>query len=452
LEIQEIFKVVCHRWRILVICTLLCVSTALAWFVAGPVEYTAQGRVLIATYGSLGTAVDAYSGERVAQLRAPTYAQLIQGPEVSTRAAEVLGDRFTPERIQAAVDARISAAMPMLVVTAKASTADDAVRILATVEQVFQQYVAQLEQPGRDGSLTGVTLTNDPPSVMRVGDPLTTAVMAGLCGLVAGTLLALYRDRTDQVIRNAGQIARAGLPYRGFISSPDGLLQARDDSFRRIAVQCASDSRRGVSENVLVVGIDDVSDVHSSRIAGGLAAGFAAYGRSVTLVLAHGDDRRQPENAEEPGLSNIIAGEFGWAECAQETEVKNLREVGRGSRHECIDALIMRRSLAGEAKIFQTGSDHTVVSGPSLVSSPDAIALAANVDSCLLIVTFRQSKLSELVEATHIVQALGVAVLGVVAIDQRRSVFRSGAVVPQLNSMKQHAGVTASVEPEVAVK
>lgn len=424
MEIQEFLRVIRHRWRVVVISVLMCVSIVLAWSLAGPVEYTAQGRVMIATYGSLGTAVDAYSGERVAQLKAPTYAQLIQGSEVSNRAAQALGGRFSPEVIHSAVNARISAAMPMLVVTATASTPDDAVRILATVEQVFQQYVAQLEQPGRDGSLTGVNLTNDPPSVARVGDPLTSAALAGLCGLVIGISLALYRDRTDQIIRNAGQIARTGLPYLGMIAMPGGRRQARtqDGIFRRIAVQCALNGQRRVPDQVLVTGIDTTSKVPSSHIAGGLAAGFTAYGRTVTLVHACGSNGPESESCNEKGLSDILIGASQWADSAQETEIRRLSEVAIGSQPQDIDALIVQRTLGGHPTVFDTGSDHTVVAGP-VISSPSAIALAANVRSCLLVVTYQRSKCDELAEAVHILRGLGVEVIGVVAVTRRQRMF-----------------------------
>ena len=431
MEIQEIFRLLRHRWRIVAILTLLSMSVSLAWSLAGPVEYRAQGRVMIATYGSLGTAVDAYSGERVAQLRAPTYAQLIEGSEVSTRAAHVLGGRFTPELIQASLDARISAAMPMLLVSVTAPTPDDAVRMLAAVEQVFKQYVTQLEQPGRDGSLTGVNLTNDPPAVTRVGSPVQAALLAGLGGFAVGIVLALYRDRTDQVIRNSGQIARTGLPYRGTVVSQEGLLQSPDHVFRRIAVQCASDSRPGVSQKILVTGLDEFSDRASSLVAGGLATGFAAYGRTVTSVCARQDpyDTTSADSSAAvsagPGLTDLIAGEASWSECVEAGPVKNLQRVGIGSNSLDIAALIMKRSLGGGAAILSATSDHTVVDGPALSVSPSAIALAAHVDSCLLVITYKQSLISDLLEAAHILQALSVPVIGIVAVTERRALFRA---------------------------
>jgi len=105
MEIQELWRVVSQRWRIVVIVTLLCVSLALAWSLARPVTYKAQGRVTIATSGSLGTAGDAYSGEQVAIQRAPTYAELLKGPEVAARASQKLHGEISAQSIQDSLDA-----------------------------------------------------------------------------------------------------------------------------------------------------------------------------------------------------------------------------------------------------------------------------------------------------------------------------------------------------------
>lgn len=401
---------------------------------------------MIATYGSLGTAVDAYSGERVAQLRAPTYAQLIDSAEVATRAAHALGDRFTPELIRASLDAQISAAMPMLVVSVTAPSADDAVRILATVEQVFKQYVAQLEQPGRDGSLTGVNLTSDPPAVSRVGNPLSTALLAGLAGFIAGTLLALYRDRTDEVIRNAGQIARAGLPYRGTVESREGLLQAGDATFRRIALGCTADGRG--SGAVLVTGLDAASDSVVGRLAGGFGAALAAYGRTVTAVWARPDG----EHRAVAGFTDVLAGEASWGDCAEAGAVNNLTHVGLGTKADGIDTLIMRRTLGEAGAVFDTRSEHTVVAGPPLLVSPTAITLAAQANSCLLVVTFRHTLLPDLHDAVYLLQGMGIPVIGIVAVHARNALFRAGAQAGRSVGSSGPLAEAAPAKVEVAVQ
>jgi capsular polysaccharide biosynthesis protein len=82
--------VIRQRWRVVVVVTLICVCLSLAWSLAKPASYRAQGRVIISTSRSLGTATDAFSGEQVSVERAPTYAQFLRGPEVATRAAQKL--------------------------------------------------------------------------------------------------------------------------------------------------------------------------------------------------------------------------------------------------------------------------------------------------------------------------------------------------------------------------
>src|SRR6476620_10743397 len=90
MEIQELWRVICQRWRIVAIVTLVCTSLSLGWSLAGPVSYKAEGRGIIAMSGSLVTASDAQSGEQLSVERAPTYAELLKGPEVAARASENL--------------------------------------------------------------------------------------------------------------------------------------------------------------------------------------------------------------------------------------------------------------------------------------------------------------------------------------------------------------------------
>ena len=255
MEIQELWRVIRQRWRVVVVVTLICVCLSLAWSLAGPVSYRAQGRVIISTSGSLGTANDAFDGEQVSVERAPTYAQFLRGPEVAARASQKLQGLISAQTIQNSIDARINSRQPMVIVTATSPRANDAVQIVSAAELGLQQYVLEIERPGRDGSMTGVVLSGDIPTVARVGNPVRNAVLAALVGIVLGSLLAVYRDRTDPIVKSAGQLAGAGLTYRGTIMADDEPPSLRE-GFRRLAVGCVvtGEHDTGTLEVALMVG------------------------------------------------------------------------------------------------------------------------------------------------------------------------------------------------------
>lgn len=412
MEVQEIWRIVGERWRVIVSAVLLAVSLALAWTLAGPVQYRAQARIMISTFGSLGTAMDAYNGERIAQLRAPTYAQLLRGPEIAARAATALGPRFTPELIETSLDARISAAVPMVVLTAKAKTPDDAARIVTMVAQVFADYVKEIEQPGRDGSLTAVRLTSDPPEVSRANNPITAAALAALAGLAVGIVIALYRDRMDQVLRNPGQLARVGMRYRGVVAFNGADGRDAQESFRKLAVECITNEDLG-GARLMVSGVD--ASAPTLAVVRGLAGGFASYGRATVLVNAMHSEGQDDQGS---GLSDFLAGTSSWQACLHSTEVRNAESVSVGSDGARLDELLIRASHSGLELPIGGDDGQLVVAAPPILTSPVSAALSGFVDACLLVVTLRSTLLSDLVEASMTLDALECRLAGVVVVTE----------------------------------
>jgi capsular polysaccharide biosynthesis protein len=424
MEIQELWRVIRQRWRVVVVVTLICACLSLAWSLAGPVSYRAQGRVIISTSGSLGTANDALDGEQVSVERAPTYAHFLRGPEVAARASQKLQGLISAQTIQNSIDARINTRQPMVTVTATSPRANDAVQIVSAAELGLQQYVLEIERPGRDGSLTGVVLSGDIPTVARVGNPARNAVLAVLVGIVLGSLLAVYRDRTDPIVKSAGQLADAGLTYRGTIMADDEAPSLRE-GFRRLAVGCAVPGQHdtstlevdvdgrlisvGSTGRILVVGVDP--DCDALFIAQGLAAGLVACGRKVTLIDAVSGQSLGGTG----GLSDVVDGSRAWAECRTRTGLDQLWQMDTGTKGDSLLSLLIdgkdtkRRRLA-----LSDGQEHAVIAAPSIVHSAVAMALTSVADASLVVVRQGKSQISDVVEAKMTLEAMGVSAIGMV--------------------------------------
>ena len=408
MEIQELWRVICQRWRIVAIVTLVCTSLSLSWSLAGPVSYTAEGRIIISTSGSLGTAADANSGVQVAVERAPTYAWLLKGPEVAARASEKLHGLIPAQTIQDSIDARISSRLPLVIVTAKSPSANDAVWIVGAVELGLQQYVSEIERPGRDGSLTWVTLRGDPPTVARAGNPVRNAVLACLLGLVLGTMLAVHRDRTDPVVKGAGQIGRTGLAYRGTIVAADSSARL-GERFRRLAVGCVVASKPHTGR-VLVVGVDP--DCDTAFIAQGLADGLAACGRKVTLV--HAVHKKSLDGRV--GLSDVVDGSRSWTESASRIGTTPLWQMGIGTNGDSLDALLIDSNDQKNRMPISDFDGHIVIAGPSIAHSSVAVALTAIADCALIVVMQGKSLVPDVVEAKMTLDAMGTPAIGMVLV------------------------------------
>jgi capsular polysaccharide biosynthesis protein/Mrp family chromosome partitioning ATPase len=423
MEIQELWRVVRQRWRVVVVVTLICVCLSLAWSLAGPVSYRAQGRVIISRSGSLGTAIDAYNGEQVSVERAPTYAQLLRGPEVAARASQKLQGLISAQTIQNSIDARINSRQPMVVVTATSPRANDAVQIVSAAELGLQQYVLEIERPGLDGSMTGVVLTGDIPTVVRAGNPARSAVLAAFVGIVLGSLLAVYRDRTDPIVKSAGQLAGAGLTYRGTIMADDEPPSLRE-GFRRLAVGCvATDEhdtdtlevgvdgrliRFGGTGRILVVGVDPDCDV--LFIAQGLAAGLVACGRKVTLIDAVSGQSLSGTG----GLSDVLDGSGAWADCRTRTGLDQLWQMDIGTKGDSLPALLIDGKDTKRRLALSDGQEHAVIAAPSIVHSSVAVALTSVADVSVVVVRQGKSQISDVVEAKMTLEAMGVPAIGMV--------------------------------------
>jgi capsular polysaccharide biosynthesis protein len=422
-EIQELWRVIRQRWRVVLVVTLICACLSLAWSLAKPASYSAQGRVIISTSGSLGTATDAFSGEQVSVERAPTYAQFLRGPEVAARASQKLSGRISPQTIQHSIDARVNSRQPMVVVTATSPSANDAVQIVSAAELGLQQYVLQVERPGRDGSRAWVVLGGDVPTVARVGNPVRDAALATLIGIVLGSLLAVYRDRTDPIVKSAGQLARVGLTYRGTIVA-DAAPSSLRDRFWRLAVGCVLKSepdadtlewgaggrliRVGGTGRILVVAVDP--DSQALFIAQGLAAGLVGCGGEVTLIDAV--SRQQGHGTT--GLSDVVDGSCAWAECRARGALDRLWQMGIGSKGDSLPALLINGEDTKRRLVLSDAQERAIIAAPSIVHSHVAVALTTLADAALVVVRQGKSQICDVVEAKMTLEAMRIPAIGMV--------------------------------------
>ncbi|ULE33633.1 Wzz/FepE/Etk N-terminal domain-containing protein [Mycobacterium sp. IDR2000157661] len=414
MEIQELWRILRERWLIVAIVTLLFLVGSLGWYFLRPLEYQAQTRVVVSTSGGTGTAVDAYAGERVAQLRAPSYSELLKGPEVAMRASRKLDGEISAADIQDAIGTRVAPDQPLITVTAEASNPGTALRIVEAVQGAFQEYVAEIERPGATGALTSVEITTDEPTVRPEGHWKRDTVIAGLIGLILGMLLAVVRDRTDPVMRKAGQLSATGLPYLGTVTGPTDSSSGSSEEFRRIALECLITAEPHLGTRLLVVGADEASN--SSTIARGMAEALASYGKRVTLVDVAADNGGYSGH---PGWSDYLAGIVEWDQCVTATDVPNVTEIHAGSDGEHLDAYFLAGRLP-QAPLPLRRGEYAVIAGPSVVHTPLAVALTSVADAGLLVATAKSTRLADIEEAKYALEAMRMPALGVVLLRSDR--------------------------------
>ena len=417
MEIHELWRILRERWLIVLIVTLLFVVGSLTWYFARPLDYEAQSRVVVSTSGGTGTAVDAYAGERVAQLRTPSYSELLKGPEVASRASAKLNGEITPSEIANAVSTRITPDQPLINLTAQASNPATALKIVHAVQDSFQEYVAEVERPGATGALTSVEITTDQPTVGAVGHWKRDAIIAAIIGFIVGTLLAVIRDRNDPLMRKAGQLSSTGLPYLGTVENENVTSGDSLDVYRRIALECLINAPESATR-LLVAGVDPASD--SSVVARGIAHALASYDKKVTLVDLDGNDRGHGvEPGAAPGLSDYLAGTAEWGACARASDVTNVSVVNAGSDGDNLDAHLVAGRFPQSPLPLRRG-EYAVIAGPSIVHTPVAVALTSIADFGLLIATKKSSRLADVQEARYTLEAMKLSPVGVILLQSSR--------------------------------
>lgn len=418
MEIQELWRILRERWLVVAVVTLLFVVGSLTWYFLKPLDYQAQSRVVVSTSGGTGTAVDAYAGERVAQLRTPSYSELLKGPEVATRAARKLNGEVSASDIQHAISTRIAPDQPLITVTAEASTPGTALRIVEAVQKSFQEYVAEIERPGATGALTSVEITADQPTVHPDDHWIRDTVIAGLIGLVLGTVLAVIRDRTDPVMRKVGQLSSTGLPYLATVA---GSADDSVDVYRRIAMECLTRAHGQPATRLLVVGVDAQSN--SLEVARGLAEALASYDKKVLLVDTEGDSG---EPAGRPGLSDYFAGIAEWGACVTPSDLPNISVVGAGTDGENLDAYFLSGRLP-QPPLPLRRQEYAVIAGPSIVHTPVAVALTSIADAALVVATGKSSRIADIAEAKYTLEAMKTDALGVILLQPSSRKARAAA-------------------------
>jgi hypothetical protein len=224
-------------------------------------------------------------------------------------------------------------------------------------------------------------------------------VLAGLVGIVVGTMLAVIRDRTDRVVRKAGQLSSTGLPYLGTVKGSEHSSTESLEDFRRIALECLINSEAPTATRLLVVGADEESN--SWLVARGMTDALASYGKKVTLVDVEGNSGAP---SGKPGLSDYLAGVAEWSECATPT-LPNICEVGAGSDGDNLDAYFLAGRLP-EVPLPLRRGEYAVIAGPSIVHTPVAVALTSIADVGLLIATTKSTRLADVEEAKFTLQAM----------------------------------------------
>lgn len=369
-----------------------------------------------------------YTGEspRTAQLFAAAYADALLSNREDQAKASVSGELDLLEK--QAEDATAGLAKAAKGATGAVPPADAVAQVqlytnrLATIQDQIGSLQVSAVKPGALISPASLPLSADgfPPVVVA------TAVT--ILGLLVGAAIAIWAERADDRIRARAEGSVGSVPVMGVV--PSGLTGASRGLIGSDGEEMMADAYRGVRAAALsmagppsvlaISALEESLEAASGRVAVNLAASIAATQHSVVLVdatLGSGAISRLAGVQSDRGLADALREELDQAPTVQSGAGYSVVSGGQTAltARELLASVHFHRVLHE----LTERHDYVILAGPPLsVSEGSEVALAAA--GLIVVAAERRSERGSVLRVVARATQLGIAVLGLVAVDYQR--------------------------------
>lgn len=193
--------------------------------------------------------------------------------------------------------------------------------------------------------------------------------------------------------------------------------------FRALRTNLQFMNRFGKSQTILLT--STVQAEGKSWISANLATAFAQTGRKVILIDA---DMRKPRQHKIfslkmcPGLSNYLSEvnelgrreKFSYKDCIRKTEVENLYLLPSGNIPPNPSELLLTDRIEELLKELSNEFEVIIFDGAPCLLVTDSTIISRMVDSTVLVVSQKYTKIDDLKEAKKRIKSVGGKLIGVV--------------------------------------
>ena len=207
MELQDYWRTVRRRWRLVLGSVLVVLAVAAVWTWSVTPTYASTTRIFVST--SQTDENSAYTGNLFATQRVASYADLVTSNQLAERVADELGDADAMD-LREQVTASAVPETVLLEIEAADADPERARDIAQAYAEQLQLLVEELETPrGETAAVVKATLIDD-AQVARSPvspQPLRNLALAGVLGLLLGVGLAVARELLDTSVKGADDIA-----------------------------------------------------------------------------------------------------------------------------------------------------------------------------------------------------------------------------------------------------
>lgn len=428
MELKDYLLALRKRWYVVAACTLLGVLGAAAVTWATPRVYESRVELFVSPRtGASGS--ELVQGSTYVMDRVKSYARVINSEAVLAPVIDELRLDATVAELSERVTATAVEDTVVVVVTARAGSADSAATIAQAVSDRFIAVAPTLEPQLDDDGVVQVSVIGRamPPSGPISPQPSLNLALGLMLGVAAGVAGAVARQAMDRRVQTEEEIrAVTGAPVLGHIPRDPSTGQApvlgtgwssdRVEAFRRVRTNL----------QFLDVPRDGRSYVVTSGLAGegktltalNLALRLAEAGQRVCFVEA---DLRRPTAAAylrlegAAGLSHVLIGAVERRQVTQKY-AGALDVVLAGTVPPNPAELLAGNAMRDLVQELEAEYDVVVLDAPPLLPVTDAAVLATWCSGAIMVVAVGRGALTrnDLAESVQNLHSAGAQLLGVV--------------------------------------
>ncbi|MCY4726609.1 polysaccharide biosynthesis tyrosine autokinase [Nocardioides sp. STR2] len=426
MELQDYWRTVRRRWRLVLGSVLVVIAIAAVWTWTTTPLYSSSTRLFVST--SQTDENSAYTGNLFATQRVASYADLVTSNQLAERVAGELEDA-DPTTVRGQVTASAVPETVLLEITATDANPERARDIAQAYAEQLQVLVEELETPnGKSTAVIKATLIDDAevPTSPVSPQPLRNLALGGVLGLLLGVGLAVTRELLDTSVKGADDIAAiTSAPVLGNIFSDTDAKRAPHEVL--FTATPWAEAFRVLRTNMQYVDVDHDQKIlvvtsslpgeGKSTTAVNLAVTLTQAGQKVALVEC---DLRRPLIADRLeldgsiGTTSVLIGKVSADDVMQPYADTTLDVMVCGQIPPNPSELLQSQAMEALLDDLRSRYDVVVLDAPPLLPVTDAALLATRADGAVVVVSHGHTTRDQLSTAIERLDSVGATTLGLV--------------------------------------